>query len=265
MAEKIICKNCSKEFKGKFCPRCGQKAKTDRITTRQVLNEARQRVFHYDQGFLYTMRELLIRPGHSIREYIEGKRVLHIKPVKFMFWSAAISFLVFHFVGLDKEIAAKIATQQGGSSPIGQQFSQKIFTLLSDHPAIILFLMIPLIALWSWIFFRRRGYNYAEHFVLNAYLMGELSLGSILISPVSRLISNYTTTTWPVTFFSVSIWVIYFSWAYGQFFQQKKIGVWLKGGFAILLGYLMMMIVMLILIFIVVFFFKSQLKAWIMN
>lgn len=141
-----ICKNCSNEFDGKFCPQCGQKAKTKRITTKQVFNEARQRIFHYEQGFWYTARELILRPGHSIREYLEGKRVRHIKPIKFMFWAAAISFVIFHFIGLDQEMMQKLTTQQG-NNPIGQQLSQKIFQLLSDHPAIMMFSMIPMIAL----------------------------------------------------------------------------------------------------------------------
>lgn len=261
----IVCKNCAHEFEGKFCPQCGQKAKTKRITNKQVFNEARQRIFHYEQGFWYSSKELLIRPGHTIREYLEGKRVKHIKPVKFMFWASAISFLLFHLIGLDKDMAQKISEQQGASNPIGQQLSQKIFQVFTDHPAIMMFGMIPLIASWSWVLFRRRGYNYAEHFVLNTFLMGELSLASIITLPISKLLGSISTTTLPMTLFSVSLWVVYFSWAYSQFFQQRTIGIWLKGGLAILLGYLFMIILISILTVVVVIFFRPQLEAWIMN
>lgn len=261
----IVCKNCDREFEGKFCPQCGQKAKTKRITTKQVFGELRQRVFQYEQGFWYTTRELVTRPGHTIREYLEGKRVRHIKPIKFMFWAAAISFLIFHFVGLDKEMLEKLNAQQGGNNPINQRLSEKIFMLFMQHPAIIMFSMIPLIAFWSWLLFRRRGYNYAEHFVLNAFLMGEVNLASVVISPFSRLISNFSSTTWPMTLFSVGIWVLYFGWAFSQFFQKRTVGVWLKGGFAILLGYFSMLILISILILVVIIFFKSQLEAWLTN
>ena len=259
----IVCKNCACEFEGKFCPQCGQKAKTKRITIKQVIAEARQRIFHYEQGFWYTSRALLLRPGHASREYLEGKRVKHIKPVKFMFWAAAISFLVFHLVGLDRALMEKIAAQQQENNPVGQQLSQKIFQLFSNHPAVLMFLMIPLIAFWSWLLFRRQAYNYAEHFVLNTFLMGEVSLASIFISPISRLISNFSTTSWPMTLFSTGVWVLYFGWAYSQFFQQsKKIGVWLKGGLTILLGYLLMILLIAVLVMVVIIFFKPQLEAW---
>ncbi|MCK6693727.1 MAG: DUF3667 domain-containing protein, partial [Thermoanaerobaculia bacterium] len=88
---------------------CGQKAKTKRITTKTVWEEVRKSVIHYDQGFSYTVLQLLRRPGHAIREYLEGKRVNHIKPVKFLLWSTAINFLVFHLLGLDAEMINSIA------------------------------------------------------------------------------------------------------------------------------------------------------------
>lgn len=267
MASTIVCKNCSREFEGKFCPKCGQKAKTSRITIKQVFNDARQHFIHFDQGFLYTIKELLVRPGHSIREYIEGKRVRHIKPVKFMFWATAISFLIFHFVGLDQDLKQKLESQQSPmTSAKAQIMSQKLFQMVTEHPAVLLLLMIPMITFWSWLLFRRKGYNYAEHFVLNSYLMGELSLATIVTAPISKILSNYTTTTWGITLFSVSFWVIYYGWAYGQFFlSPRKIAIWLKGALSVLLGYVFMIFMISILLFFIVLFFKSQLEAWLLQ
>ncbi|MCW5921977.1 MAG: DUF3667 domain-containing protein [Saprospiraceae bacterium] len=256
------CKNCAHEFEGKFCPQCGQKAKTKRITTKQVFKEARERLFHYDQGFFYTMKEMLVRPGHSVREYLEGKRVRHFKPLKFLFWSAAINFLIFHYIGLDKELMQKLSDQQQGSHPIGQRLSQKVFQVLSDHPALMLFCMIPFIAFWSWLLFRRRGYNYAEHFVLNTFLMGELTMASVVTLPISKFLSSVSTTAWPMTLFSLMLWVVYFGWAYSQLLQHRKIGVWLKGGLSILLGYIFLIMVITIFVVIVIIFFRPQMEAW---
>lgn len=266
MSKSTVCKNCDFEYEGKFCPQCGQKAKTKRITMKQVFNDARQHFIHFDQGFLYTIKALLLRPGHAVREYLEGKRVKHIRPVKFMFWSAAISFLVFHFIGLDKDMLEKMGQQQhSGNNQVSQRFGEKVFSLFSEHPAIALFIMIPLIAFWSRVLFRRYQYNYAEHFVLNAYLMGEVSLASIVTAPLSKLIGQFTTSTVPMTLFSVSFWVGYFAWSYSQFFQSKTIGVWLKGGLTILLGYFMMILAIGLMVATAILLFRDQLDAWLMT
>ena len=258
-----ICKNCTQEFEGKFCPKCGQKAKTGRITIRQVLNDARQHFIHFDQGFLYTMRELITRPGHSIREYIDGRRVKHIKPVKFMFWAAAINFLILHFIGLDREIIQKMAEQQPKNNAKANELGQKFGSFLMEHPSIMLFCMIPAIALCSWLLFRRRNYNYAEHFVLNAFLMGEVCIASVLTVPVSKFLNDVSSSTAPVTLFGIGIWVVYFGWSYTQFFpSQKKFWVFFKGGLSIFLGYLMMILFIGIAVILLVVIFRSQIEQW---
>lgn len=257
------CKNCSFEFEGKFCPKCGQKSKTGRITIRQVFNEARQHFIHFDQGFLYTVRELALRPGHSIREYIAGKRVKHVKPVKFMFWAAAINFLIMHFLRLDEDILKKVAEQQQNNNPKANELSQKLGGFIFEHPSILLFSMIPAIALCSWLFFRRRGYNYAEHFVVSAYLMGEISLAAVATIPVSKFLNSISTSTVPMTLFSGTIWVAYFGWAYSQLFTTgSRFWVWLKGGLTVLMGYFLLIMLMGIVMLLLVIFFKSQLTQW---
>jgi len=257
------CKNCAFELEGKFCPRCGQKAKTGRITIRHVFNEARQHFIHFDQGFLYTIRELITRPGHTIREYIEGKRVRHIKPVKFMFWSTAINFLVLHFFRLDQEIMQKIAAQQSAPHSKASMMSQKLGGFIFDHPSVLLFLMIPAIAFCSWLLFRRRGYNYAEHFVAGAFMMGEISLASIFTLPVSKFLNNISTSTLPMTFFAVGIWVTYFGWTYDQLFpSENRLWTGVKGGLAILLGYLLLILMIGVLTTVIIIFFKPQLQQW---
>jgi hypothetical protein len=259
MKTMMVCKNCAFEFEGKYCPDCGQKAKTKRITTKSVLEEVRKSLVHYDQGFFFTMLQLLRRPGHTIREYLEGKRAMHVKPVKFLLWTTALNFLVFHLVGLDTEMINSMAERQ-----VQNKFSVKFTQYIFDHPAIMLFLMIPNIALFSWLYFRRQAYNYAEHFVLNAYLMGMVSLFGVISNPVLKLIGPMQ------SLFSVKIgivsliWIGYMGWGYVQFFQppKKKWWTWLKALLAVFSGYLMLIIVISVLIATVVALFWPWLKPY---
>lgn len=240
-----VCKNCAFEFTGKFCPDCGQKAKTKRITLKTVWEEVRKSVVHYDQGFTYTVLQLFRRPGHAIREYLEGKRVNHVKPVKFLLWATALNFLVFHLVGLDTQMINTLSERQG-QNKLSMQVTQYIF----DHPALMTLLMIPNIAFFSWLYFRKQAYNYAEHFVLNAYLMGMVSLFGVASNPALKLIGTAKSAFSIQTGIVAFLWIGYTGWAYVQFFQppQKKWRTWLKALFTILSGYVMLIIVISILI-----------------
>ncbi len=48
-------------------------------------------VLHIDRGMIYTIKELFTRPGHSIREYAEGKRMKHFHFISFIIIILALS------------------------------------------------------------------------------------------------------------------------------------------------------------------------------
>ncbi len=78
------CKNCNHDLKGNFCNNCGQTKETHEINFKSILHEIQHSIFHIDKGILYTTKELFIRPGLTIREYLHGKRVKHFKPFAYI-------------------------------------------------------------------------------------------------------------------------------------------------------------------------------------
>lgn len=254
-----VCKNCTFEFEGKFCPQCGQKAKTKRITLKTMWEEVRKSAFHYDQGFSYTVKQLLRRPGHAVREYLEGKRVDHIKPVKFLLWTTAINFLIFHLLGLDKEMINSIAEQQGQ-----QNMSSRLTQYIFDHPAILILALIPNISLFSWLFFRSRGYNYAEHFVLNAYLMGAVSLFGVITNPLMKLMGPGNALFPAKLGLSMFVWFGFVGWGYTQFFQPpvRKWLTWLKVVLAVFAGYILLLLIFTVLLTAAIVLFEPWVKPF---
>ncbi|MBK6997133.1 MAG: DUF3667 domain-containing protein [Lewinellaceae bacterium] len=257
-----VCKNCANAFEGKHCPECGQKAKTGRITFLQVFKEFRQHLIHFETGFLFTMKELMLRPGYTIREYLEGKRVKHIKPLKFALWATAISFVVLHFLGNDKLLLENIE-HNGPNSIKSQAIVQKLSAWIFNNPSILQLFIIPTIAFSSWLFFRKKGYNYAEHIVISAYLLGELSLYSMFTAPFAKWYAQQPTTLFLLSILNFGVWFAYFGWAYAQIFQPgKKLGIWIKGGLTIFLGYVLLLLAMSLIIPVMLTFFKPQIEQW---
>ena len=76
----MTCKNCGNSFEGKYCNVCGQKASTHRYSRQAILHDLPLTIFHLQDGFLFTIKELVVRPGNMIREYLAGKRMLYSNP-----------------------------------------------------------------------------------------------------------------------------------------------------------------------------------------
>ena len=93
---RITCKNCNQNFKGHFCNNCGQTADTHKMNFHSLWHDIQHGLFHFDNGVLYTAKQLFTRPGNSIREYIDGKRVRHFKPISLVILLATVYGFLYH-------------------------------------------------------------------------------------------------------------------------------------------------------------------------
>lgn len=91
------CKNCSKTFEGNFCNNCGQKTSTQRINYQYLVHEIQHLVVHVDKGFFYTLKELILKPGTAIKDYIDGKRVNFFKPTSFVIILSLVHAFLEHY------------------------------------------------------------------------------------------------------------------------------------------------------------------------
>jgi len=88
------CKNCDNKIEGNFCTYCGQNVKVDRLNLPNFLTEISDSVFQLNRGLFYTIKELFIRPGHAIRDFIQGKRKEYFKPITYVLTLSTLYFLV---------------------------------------------------------------------------------------------------------------------------------------------------------------------------
>ncbi|RZJ27416.1 MAG: DUF3667 domain-containing protein, partial [Flavobacterium sp.] len=73
------CKNCTALVAENYCPKCGEPATLKRIDGHYIIHEI-EHVLHFEKGILLTIRELLIRPGQNVREFISENRGRLVKP-----------------------------------------------------------------------------------------------------------------------------------------------------------------------------------------
>ena len=92
------CNNCGLMFTGNFCPRCSQKADLGRINWNSVRNGIMDIWGLGTRSLLFSIWQLLLRPGYFISDYISGKRQVSFPPVKMLFIVTVIYSLVIYWL-----------------------------------------------------------------------------------------------------------------------------------------------------------------------
>ena len=176
------CLNCNQVIQKKYCANCGQKTDTKRFSIKYIItHDILHGVFHIDRGFLYTIRELFTRPGHSIRDYIDGKRIRH-----FHFFTLIVVLLLF-----DKIFSLSVSYDSLDFDPDWSPKILKAYTsFFKDNMKIFTLGIIPLQALMSYWLFRKSKLNYSEHLVITSYLIGAMLIIGLLYPVVINLFSN---------------------------------------------------------------------------
>ncbi len=101
LTDDVVCKNCNTHYQGNFCPVCGQSRKIRRLSFLNMVDDLISIFINLDSGFLRTASELFWRPGHMIRDYIEGHRKGYMKPLGMLFCLGTIYYLTFWLIAKD--------------------------------------------------------------------------------------------------------------------------------------------------------------------
>ena len=140
------CRNCNKEVNSKFCPDCGQSTSLKRIDGHYIIHEI-QHVLHFERGILFTIRELLIRPGLSVRNFLTENRSRLVKPIIFIIITSLIYSLIIHFFHIE-DGSFKFDESE---KPV----TASIFRWIPEHYGYANIIMGAFIALWTKIFFKK--------------------------------------------------------------------------------------------------------------
>ena len=92
-AEGAQCANCGTPLQGPWCHHCGQEVHDPFKRFRGAVGETLENVFHFDARLSRTLIPLFLRPGFLTREYIAGRRVRYVAPLRLMFFLAILAFL----------------------------------------------------------------------------------------------------------------------------------------------------------------------------
>lgn len=201
-------------------------SKPKRIDAQYVSHEI-QHLFHLEKGFLFTVKELLLRPGKAIREFLLEDRNKLVKPVVFLIFTCVIFTLIAHYSGI------KFTLFGISGNPLlkGNDWAKKISDWQNGHFGYTNLFIITFVGLWIRLFFRKQPYNLFETVVLLCYAFGQSILLLIPFIPLTKVTDS------PIPFLvGMAIYFLYLVWAIGQFFGEKKPGNYIYALVSLLFG-----------------------------
>ena len=224
MHDNSRCINCERAVTGaaqKFCPDCGQPTPAHRIDWHFLGHELEHSVLHMDRGILYSLKQLMLRPGQLLRDYIEGRRGNQVKPLLLITMMAAVVLVLNRLI-----IGASIV--DGGASEAvlaGQALpaemlrfmaaSRSVGTWIESHFAAFTLMLLPIEALaFLLIFSRYSKLNYPEWLVIITLL----TVQTFVIWSVLVLLHRWVPHTQVL---AGMLGMIYSVVSLVQFFQQR--------------------------------------------
>ena len=93
--EPVRCANCDTEFTSNYCPMCGQKAEVGPVGWNSIHQSIAVLWGLDSRSLVFTLIQLLLRPGYLISDYISGRRQFSFPPVKMLF-VVAVAFGVVY-------------------------------------------------------------------------------------------------------------------------------------------------------------------------
>ena len=109
------CLNCGATVEERYCSRCGQENIEVKESFGHLFKHFFEDITHFDSKLFITLKDLIIKPGFLTREYLEGRRVKYLHPIKMYVFISFIYFL------------AALSTAH---------FEERVEKAMSDHAAL---------------------------------------------------------------------------------------------------------------------------------
>ena len=88
------CLNCRHVVEQRYCPNCGQENSESRKTFHHLFVHFFEDLTHYENAFWRTIKNLIFKPASLTKEYLSGKRLSYLAPVRLYIFISFITFFL---------------------------------------------------------------------------------------------------------------------------------------------------------------------------
>ena len=211
--EAAACLNCGRALTGQYRAGCGQKQRDTDPTLREFLHETTLELSDWDAKIPSTLKTLFFKPGALTLDFLAGRRARWLPPLR-LYLLCSLAFFVIGPIGEalgqrpDRGLAEIVVTNPDGTRNLApeplaglegslparlfgrdrliraavnnEQLNREIAAVLPKG----LFMLLPVFALLTMVFWRRRLPRYPAHLYvalhLHAAWFGALALLSMV-------------------------------------------------------------------------------------
>ena len=186
--DKVVhCNNCGHDYRGNFCPVCSQKAGMGRISWRSVHQGIMDIWGLGTRSLLYSVWQLLLRPGHIISDYIDGKRQVSFPPMKMLFIIAVLYSMIYYWF-IPSVLGINVESEV---SPEQQAILGDFTEQLKANYSWFALVMALLAVIPTWIMFRysprHTAHSLPEGFFIQIFLAVLMIVLSFLFMPLGMV------------------------------------------------------------------------------
>ena len=91
------CENCGAPLAGHYCSKCGQAAIDYRRSIGHVLIDVLNEFLNWDSKFFASIGLLIAKPWQLTNEFVQGKRVRHVHPLRLYLLASILFFFVVNY------------------------------------------------------------------------------------------------------------------------------------------------------------------------
>ena len=206
--EKHDCATCGTHYRGNYCPRCGQSASIGRYSLKNAVLLFLDVWGLGNRSMFRTLRDLVLRPGYLIRDYLQGMQMAYFPPFKLFFLLIAFSVLVDTGLNIkgenrwekakkqytasisfanEKQTDPAVSSQEKETAAVASKTLdtvQKLYGWIENHQTVFQLLWLLLFSAPLYLFFRHSpaipDIRYPEFFVAMVYTNNLLFIASII-------------------------------------------------------------------------------------
>jgi len=91
------CENCGTPLTGHWCAKCGQPAIDYRRSFRYIVVDLLDEFLNWDSKFFRTLGLLLVRPWKLTNEFLAGRRVRYVHPLRLYLLASILFFFAVNY------------------------------------------------------------------------------------------------------------------------------------------------------------------------